>query len=97
MGRDTADGDSHGVAGVMLDVLEVEKVLPQFRFADLVRRLMIMCGQLAYGSGVRSLARPRSCRHSIILFRSSVMVTPPEMKVEQPCFLRQNLGLFTEV
>ena len=34
----------------MLDVFEVEKVLPQFRFADLVRRLMIMCGQLAHGS-----------------------------------------------
>ncbi len=28
-------------------------------------------------SWVRS-ARPRSCRHSIILFRSSVMVTPPD-------------------
>ena len=43
----------------MLDVLEVEKVLPQFRLADLVRRLVIMFGQLAYGSGVRLLSSLR--------------------------------------
>jgi len=43
----------------MLDVLEVEKVLPQLRFTDLVRRLMIMCGQLAYGSGIRLLSTLR--------------------------------------
>jgi hypothetical protein len=43
----------------MLDVLEEEEILPQFRFADLVRRLMIMCGQLAYGSGVRLLSSLR--------------------------------------
>jgi len=43
----------------MLDVFEVEKVLPQLRFADLVRRLMIMCGQLAHGSGIRLLSSLR--------------------------------------
>jgi hypothetical protein len=43
----------------MLDVLEEEEILPQFRFADLVRRLMIMCGQLAHGSGVRFLSSLR--------------------------------------
>jgi len=59
----------------MLDVFEVEKILPQFRFADLVRRLMIMCGQLAYRSGVRLLsslcetAELQTLDHSLSQFR----------------------------
>jgi len=58
----------------MLDVFEVEKVLPQFRFADPVRRLMIMCGQLAYGSGVcllsslRQTAELQTLDHSLSQF-----------------------------
>ena len=33
---DAADGDGHGVAGVMLDVLEIEKILAQFFLAEQV-------------------------------------------------------------
>ncbi len=43
----------------MLDVLDEEEMLAQLRFADLVRRLMIMRGQLVHGSGVRFLSSLR--------------------------------------
>jgi hypothetical protein len=58
----------------MFAVLEEEEVLPQFRFADLVRRLMIVCGQLAYGSGVcllsslRQTAELQTLDHSLSQF-----------------------------
>src|SRR6266849_8676394 len=74
----------------MLDVFEVEKVLPQFRFADSVRRLMIMCGQLAHGSGVRLLSSLRQTAelqtldHSLSQFAHGYT---SDGKVEQPAFL----------
>ena len=58
----------------MLDVLNEEEVLAQFGFGDLVRRLMIMCGQLAYGTGVgflsslRQTAELQTLDHSLSQF-----------------------------
>jgi len=45
---ESTDGDGHGVAGVMFDILDEEKVLAQFFLADQVRRLVIMFGQLPH-------------------------------------------------
>src|SRR5229473_7580102 len=53
---DAADGDGHGVAGVMLDVLEVKEVLPQFFLADQVGRLVIVFRQLAHCPDVTLLS-----------------------------------------
>jgi len=78
---DATDGDGHGGARVLLDVHQVGEVLAQLFLGDLVGRLVIMFAQLAHGSDVRllgALRGPRSCRHSIILFRSSVMAIPPK-------------------
>ena len=56
-----AQGDGGAAAGPVLDVLDVEKVLPQFFVADLIRRLVIVLGQLADGPDIHLLG---ACRHA---------------------------------
>jgi hypothetical protein len=56
---DPAEGDGGGRARVLLDVLEVKKVLPEFFLGDVVRGSVIMFGQLAHGSDVRLLSSLR--------------------------------------
>jgi hypothetical protein len=43
----------------MFDILEVKKVLAKFFLGDQVRRLVIMCGELAHGSDVSLLGSLR--------------------------------------
>ena len=64
-------GDGGAAARPVFDVLDEEKVLPQFFVADLIRRLVIMLGELA--------DMPRSCRFSIMRCWSGLglMILPP--------------------
>ncbi len=58
----------------MLDVLEMEKVLPQFFLRDQVRRLVIMFGELAHCPDIaflRTLGQPAQLQtldHSLSQF-----------------------------
>ena len=75
---DAEDSDGRSVARVMFDVFDIEKVLTQLFFCYQVRRLVIMFGKLANGSGVRLLSivlgeAPEFEDTRFILFRSSVM------------------------
>ena len=63
-----------GVAGVVFDVLDEEKVLAQFFLRDQVRRLVIMFGELAHGPHVTFLsargqtAQVQTLDHSLAQF-----------------------------
>ena len=51
-----ADGDGHGVAGVVFDILEEEEVLPQLFLRYQVRRLVIVFAELAHGAHITLLS-----------------------------------------
>ncbi len=52
---DTAQGDGDTGARPLLEVLDVKEIVAQFFFGDLVRRLVVMLGELAYGTDLHLL------------------------------------------
>ena len=59
-----AQGDGGAAARPVFDILNVEKVLPQFFVVDLIRRLVVMLGELADGANIHLLG---SLRHAFQL------------------------------